>query len=124
MSDQILQKPLRVGALELKNRIIMAPLTRSRGSGTDDRTPNEDSRSPKMKKLFGGVFISNEKFTAESAEAIIKRGDADAIAFGKLFIVNPDLPKRFATNAGFNLERQEGYYAGGAEGYTDYASLT
>ena len=54
-----------------------------------------DSIGPLLKREFGGVYIANEKFTFESATAILGRGDADAVAFGKLFLANPDLPRRF-----------------------------
>jgi hypothetical protein len=44
-------------------------------------------------------------------------------AFGKLFIANPDLPRRFALRAPPNEPRSAEFYAGGANGYTDYPSL-
>ncbi len=49
-----------------------------------------------MKDAFGGVYIVNESFDQSSAEQALADGIADAVAFGKLFIANPDLPKRFA----------------------------
>ena len=73
-----------------------------------------------MKREFGGILISNEAFTKESAEALLKKGDADAIAFGKLYIANPDLAERFAQGAPLNDPRPETFYAQGAAGYTDY----
>ena len=79
-----------------------------------------DSLGPVLKAAFGGVFIANEKFTYESAEQAIEKGDADAVAFGKLFIANPDLPRRFALRAPLNEPRTSEFYAGGANGYTDY----
>lgn len=82
-----------------------------------------DSLGPQLKKEFGSAFIANEKFTLESAQAILARGDADAVAFGKAFIANPDLPKRFKQGAALNAPRPEFFYSGGAEGYTDYPAL-
>ncbi len=83
-----------------------------------------DSLGPKLKKLFGGVYIGNEKFTAESAEAAIAEGDLDAVAFGRDFIVNPDLVKRIETKAPLNVSfGVETFYGGGAHGYTDYPAL-
>jgi 2,4-dienoyl-CoA reductase-like NADH-dependent reductase (Old Yellow Enzyme family) len=79
-----------------------------------------DSLGPALKRAFGGVFIANEKFTYESAERAVEKGDADAVAFGKLFIANPDLPRRFALRAPLNEPRTSEFYAGGANGYTDY----
>ncbi len=78
---------------------------------------------PMLKKAFGGVYIANEKFTRESADEVIQRGEADAVAFGKLFIANPDLPVRFAKRAPLNEPRPETFYSHGAEGYVDYPSL-
>jgi 2,4-dienoyl-CoA reductase-like NADH-dependent reductase (Old Yellow Enzyme family) len=82
-----------------------------------------DSLGPSLKKAFGGVYIANEGFTKESAEAILASGNADAVAFGKLFIANPDLPKRFATGAKLNEWDASTFYGGNAKGYTDYPAL-
>ena len=51
---------------------------------------------PELKSVFGGVYVANEGFTREEAEAVVAAGEADAVAFGKLFLANPDLPRRFA----------------------------
>jgi len=83
----------------------------------------EDSISPALKKDFGGTFISNEGFTKDSAEALLEKGDADAVAFGKLYIANPDLVERFAAGAALNTPNPETFYASGTEGYTDYSFL-
>ena len=82
-----------------------------------------DRLGPKLKAAFGGNYIANEKFTYETAEAALASGDADAVAFGKLFIANPDLPRRFALRAPLNEPRIPEFYAGGATGYSDYPSL-
>lgn len=82
-----------------------------------------DSLTPALKKLFGGVVIANEKFTKESAEAVLKSGEADAVAFGLTFISNPDLPVRFAENAQLNQTQFETLYGEGESGYTDYPFL-
>jgi 2,4-dienoyl-CoA reductase-like NADH-dependent reductase (Old Yellow Enzyme family) len=83
-----------------------------------------DCLGPRLKAAFGGVYIANEKFTYQSAERVIEAGDADAVAFGKLFIANPDLPQRFALQAALNEPRVAEFYAGGAQGYTDYPRLS
>jgi len=69
------------------------------------------------------VYIANEKFTKESAQAALDRGDADAVAWGQLFIANADLVKRFETDAPLNAPIPETFYARGTEGYTDYPML-
>ena len=83
----------------------------------------EPRLGPALKAAFGGVYIANEGFTKESAEEVIASGEADAVAFGKLFIANPDLPKRFKQNAPLNEWRMPTFYIGEGEGYTDYPAL-
>ncbi len=83
----------------------------------------EPRLGPELKKIFGGVYIANEGFTRETAEQTLQRGEADAVAWGKLFIANPDLPVRFAKNAPLNEPVSDTFYAPGAKGYIDYPSL-
>ena len=78
---------------------------------------------PQLKAAFGGCYIANEKFTRETAERAIEAGEADAVAFGVLFIANPDLPRRLAVDAPLNEPRRDLFYASGPEGYTDYPFL-
>lgn len=68
-------------------------------------------------------MIANEQFTQESAEQVIARGDADAVAFGKAFIANPDLVERFRQNAPLNPPDMATFYQGGNQGYIDYPAL-
>lgn len=82
-----------------------------------------DSISPQLRKLFDGAWIANEGFTKESAEKVIESGTADAVAFGRSFIANPDLPKRFAENAELNAPKPETFYAHHQEGYIDYPAM-
>lgn len=79
---------------------------------------------PQLKQLFGGVFIANEGLDTPTAEALIERGEADAVAFGRLFLANPDLPRRFAMNAALNSPNPATFYTPGPTGYTDYPALT
>jgi len=83
----------------------------------------DDRIGPQLKAAFGGVYIANEGFTRETAEQVLAAGEADAVAFGKLFIANPDLPKRFALDAELNAWKSDTFYRGGAEGYVDYPQL-
>jgi 2,4-dienoyl-CoA reductase-like NADH-dependent reductase (Old Yellow Enzyme family) len=78
---------------------------------------------PQLKKAFGGVYIANEGFTLESAQATLAAGEADAVAWGKPFIANPDLVDRFARSAELNAHDTSTFYAPGAKGYTDYPTL-
>jgi 2,4-dienoyl-CoA reductase-like NADH-dependent reductase (Old Yellow Enzyme family) len=78
---------------------------------------------PALKQAFGGVFIANEGFTAESAREAIASGKADAVAFGKAAIANPDLVERIRSNAPLNPPDPETFYGQGPKGYTDYPIL-
>ncbi len=91
--------------------------------GRPKEVANRDSIGPAIKEAFGGVYIANESFDQAGAEAALADGVADAVAFGKLFIANPDLPKRFATGAALNPWDTATFYSGGAQGYTDYPAL-
>jgi 2,4-dienoyl-CoA reductase-like NADH-dependent reductase (Old Yellow Enzyme family) len=82
-----------------------------------------DSLGPQLKAAFGGVYIANEGFTQGSAEQALREGRADAVAFGKAFIANPDLPERLAARAPLNAPIPETFYSHGAEGYVDYPAL-
>ncbi|MDE2112329.1 MAG: alkene reductase [Alphaproteobacteria bacterium] len=83
----------------------------------------EDSIGPQMRDAFDGVYIANEGFTKETAEKALTDGVADAVAFGKLIIANPDLVARFAANAPLNEWDMPTFYSGGPRGYTDYPVL-
>ncbi len=83
----------------------------------------EDWIGPQLKKAFGGVYIANEGFTFDTAQAALAAGKADAVAFGKLFIANPDLAARFQSGAPLNEWNGATFYAPGAQGYTDYPAL-
>jgi 2,4-dienoyl-CoA reductase-like NADH-dependent reductase (Old Yellow Enzyme family) len=78
---------------------------------------------PQLKEAFGGVYIANEKFTEATAVQVLEKGEADAVAFGQLFLANPDLPERFRKHAALNAPNPKTFYAQGPEGYTDYPSL-
>lgn len=75
---------------------------------------------PELKKQFGGIYIANEGFTQETAEQILAKGEADAVAFGRLFISNPDLPRKFRERAPLKPADPQTFYSHEAEGYTDY----
>ncbi|RFP16312.1 MULTISPECIES: alkene reductase [unclassified Duganella] len=83
----------------------------------------EDSLGPLLKKEFGGVYIANEKMDKQTAQQVLDAGTADAIAFGKAFIANPDLPRRLQLDAPLNEWKAETFYAPAEEGYTDYPAL-
>ncbi|QYD71313.1 alkene reductase [Paraburkholderia edwinii] len=83
----------------------------------------DDRIGPTLKDAFGGPYIANEKFTKETAQQVLDAGEADAVAWGKLFIANPDLPRRFELNAPLNEPDASTFYSEGPKGYTDYPPL-
>jgi 2,4-dienoyl-CoA reductase-like NADH-dependent reductase (Old Yellow Enzyme family) len=82
-----------------------------------------DRIGPKLKSIFPGKYIANEKFTLETANQVLAAGEADAVAFGVPFLANPDLPERFRRQAPLNPPDQSTFYAPGPKGYTDYPFL-
>jgi 2,4-dienoyl-CoA reductase-like NADH-dependent reductase (Old Yellow Enzyme family) len=76
---------------------------------------------PLIRKAFGGVYVANDSFSREAGEKVLANDEADAVAYGRLFIANPDLPRRFALKAPLNQPDPQTFYAQvGPKGYTDY----
>jgi N-ethylmaleimide reductase len=73
--------------------------------------------------MFNGPVISAGGYTPDTAVSAINLGHAHAIAFGRLFISNPDLVERIRTHAPLNSYDRTSFYGGGALGYTDYPVL-
>jgi N-ethylmaleimide reductase len=73
-----------------------------------------------IRQAFKGNIIAAGGFEPESAEAIVEKGDADLVAFGRHFISNPDLPKRIALRLSLTPYDRKTFYGGDARGYTDY----
>ncbi len=73
-----------------------------------------------VRKAFGGNYIANGSYTGERARAALASGEIDAASFGRLFIANPDLPRRLAEDLPMNPLNADRIYSGGADGYTDY----
>ena len=76
-----------------------------------------------FRDAFPGVLISAGGYTPEDAEATVAQGLADAVAFGRLFIANPDLPERLRAGAELNKPDRSTFYGGTEKGYTDYPEL-
>ena len=74
----------------------------------------------KLRAAFPGVIVVAGNYTLEKAQPLLDAGLIDAVAFGRPFIANPDLPERLQNGHPLNPGRMELYYGGGAEGYTDY----
>lgn len=93
----------------------------------DPASPSFDPRGPAMMELirakYSGTLIVCGGYDCRKAVACLEEGRADLVAFGRLFIANPDLPERFRQNAELNPPDESTYYGGGAKGYVDYPTL-
>ena len=87
----------------------------------EDRASDFDFQ--RLRELFNGAYMANGGYERDTAIAAVEQERADFIAFGKLFISNPDLPERLRLDAGFNEPHPQSFYAGGAEGYVDYPAM-
>jgi N-ethylmaleimide reductase len=76
-----------------------------------------------LRKRFKRAYIANNGYDFELASQVLAADEADLIAFGKLFIANPDLVERFKRGAPLNAPDKATFYGGGAKGYTDYPVL-
>lgn len=91
---------------------------------TPESEPVFDAIRLGFRRHGGGAYIANGGYDGPSAEARIGNGKADAIAFGKPFISNPDLAERLRTGAALNEWDRDTFYGGGPEGYTTYPALS
>lgn len=76
-----------------------------------------------LRNEFHGPMIVANGYTRATATQVLAEGVADAVAFGRLFIANPDLPHRFRLNAALNPLDEATLYGGAEKGYTDYPAL-
>lgn len=76
-----------------------------------------------LRRRFPGAWMVNNGYGRDDAMEAIESGRADLVAFGRHFIANPDLVRRFRENAPLNALRSEGMYGGDATGYVDYPAL-
>jgi N-ethylmaleimide reductase len=76
-----------------------------------------------LRKRFKGAYVANNGYDFELANKVLSAGKADLIAFGKLFIANPDLVERLKRGAPLNAPDKATFYGGDAKGYTDYPAL-
>jgi len=77
-----------------------------------------------LRPLFNSAYLMGSGLDQTGAEAVIADGRADAAVFGGAFLANPDLPDRFRKGAPLNAPDKNTFYGGGAEGYTDYPTLS
>lgn len=85
--------------------------------------PDYEKMIPLFREHYRGPLIVNAGITPERAAAIVDSGQADAVAFGRLFLANPDLPARIRAGGPYNQPQPFGIYGGSDAGYLDYSSL-
>lgn len=92
-----------------------------------EASPGQAPADPRMTDLFkhlrtawNGVYIVNGGYDAERGELAVSSNHADAVAYGRLFLANPDLPKRLQYRGPLNAPDQKSFYGGTEIGYTDY----
>ncbi|PVX85765.1 alkene reductase [Paraburkholderia unamae] len=87
----------------------------------EQATQEGDVTSKDIRRIYRGTVIAAGGFTGDSAEQIIADGHADMVAFGRMFISNPDLPHRLRNGRPLAPYDRSTFYGGDARGYTDYA---
>lgn len=85
--------------------------------------PMPDLTARYFRQFYPGTLIVAGGYTQEKANTVLREGVADLVAFGQLFIANPDLPERFRRNASFNPPDRASFYGGTDKGYIDYPTL-
>jgi N-ethylmaleimide reductase len=76
--------------------------------------------SQRLRQIFKGKIVAAGGFEPDTAEAIVEKGDADAVTFGRHFLSNPDLPRRIREGLPLNRYDRNTFYTFDARGYTDY----
>ncbi|GJD52455.1 N-ethylmaleimide reductase [Methylobacterium crusticola] len=79
--------------------------------------------APVIRSAFAGPLVLNSDFDGPRAQEALAAGQADAIAFGRTYLANPDLPERLAQGAPLNRDDPKTWYSQGREGYVDYPAL-
>ncbi len=94
------------------------------GQGDLSAIPNMVTRvTEHYRTVYRGTLITNTGYDRDKGDAVIANGHADLVAYGALFIANPDLVERFRVNAPLARADQNTFYQGGAQGYVDYPTL-
>jgi N-ethylmaleimide reductase len=117
--------PLYTHVVEKFNPLGLAYLhfiePRSSGAGRAEvNWQNVPSAMVLFRPIWNGRLIAAGGFTGEAAEAAIAQGHADAVAFGRIFISNPDLPRRLQRGYPLTPYDRKTFYGGEEAGYTDY----
>jgi len=112
----------KLNACNLAYVHMIEPRSTSAG-GNDQINQNAPITSEMFRKSYVGKFISAGGYDQAMGEKVLEEGLADAVAYGRLYISNPDLAERFKQNAPLNPYNRATFYGGAELGYTDYPSL-
>jgi len=110
-------------AAEALNRFGLAYLHLIEVVEADLRHGGTEVPTSYLRDRFTGTLIVNGGYDLDKSNAVLSSHKADLVAFGTLFIANPDLPQRFALNAPLNPADPSTFYGGGEKGYIDYPFL-
>ncbi|HEY5892702.1 MAG TPA: alkene reductase [Chthoniobacterales bacterium] len=124
-SDPITLYKFVIGELG-KRGLAYLHLIEARASGVslaEDPTEKFAYNAEIFRSAFDGPMISAGGYTPESAAEAIEKGNADAVAFGRFYIANPDLYERIKGKSSLNKYDRPTFYGGGDHGYTDYPTL-
>ena len=80
--------------------------------------------SSHLRTLWKGLYVVNGGYDRFRGEEVLRTGHADAVAYGRAFLSNPDLPRRLQLGAALNEPDPTTFYGGGAAGYTSYPTLS
>jgi N-ethylmaleimide reductase len=80
--------------------------------------------SAHLRTLWQGIYVVNGGYDGPKGEEALRTGRGDAVAYGRYFIANPDLPTRLQLGAALNEPDPTTFYGGGAAGYTSYPALS
>jgi N-ethylmaleimide reductase len=109
-----------------KRRLAYLHMIEPRASSVgfaDDASVDSANNAALFRHLFDGRMITAGGYTTAKGLEAVKAGMADAVAFGRMFIANPDLSERIRTGAPLNPFDRSTAYGGGPHGYTDYPKL-
>jgi N-ethylmaleimide reductase len=108
----------RLNGYKLGYLHVVETAQNSKGSSEEDL-----ALSVQLRKLWKGLYVVNGGYDGPRGEEALRSGRADAVAYGRAFLANPDLPKRLQLGAALNEPDPATFYGGGAAGYTSYPPL-
>jgi len=109
----------RLNSYELGYLHVVETAQNSKGSSAEDL-----AMSAHLRTLWKGLYVVNGGYDGRRGEEALRSGHTDAVAYGRAFLANPDLPRRLQIGAALNDPDPKTFYGGGAAGYIDYPALS